>query len=488
MHYWRYFSLSAIFICLVLRLHVFTLDIQGRHSWRQCKTMLNIRNFAEEDANILNPRVAHFNQSESNIVRFEFPLMQWSIAMVVKSTSKHIIIVRLCMFAISLMSLLAMFKVVKKFYNSDFLAHASVWMLSFSPVFFYQSLNPLPDLLAFCFALWFIYFFLKSESTASRKNIFLMSIFLCLAALCKLPFILFGMMPFSSFLMRIKPKNNTDYKSAFSYAFIVALINLPVAIWYGTVIPDWSGNDLTKGIFDPSVGIDLYMDFLNQQLTDTIPRIVTNYALITLSFIGLYFSFKTRNFRNPINIQLALAFLSFLLYFLYVLKQIREGHDYYHLPFLAFYILIALAGLKNLLRSRAGQTVSFVLLASMPFLSWNVTSSYWNVEMAYFNEDFFIHREALKTATPKIEKCIMVNDRSFCIVPYCIDKQGYIFNNDHLPTEWIEDLIRRKDIRYLYSDSRIVESQQKFTNYVNDTILTAGSIHVFRLKDIDQLE
>ena len=41
---------------------------------------------------------------------------------------------------------------------------------------------------------------------------------------------------------------------------------------------------------------------------------------------------------------------------------------------------------------------------------------------------------------------------------------------------------------FLHSVSRIVESQQKFTNYVNDTVLIAGSIHVFRLKDIDPLE
>ncbi|MBP8086426.1 MAG: hypothetical protein KAY48_03995, partial [Saprospiraceae bacterium] len=67
---------SAVLISTFLHLHVFTLPIQGKDTWRQSKTAWNIRYFVRHDANILNPRQPYLN-GEDNIVRYEFPLMQW---------------------------------------------------------------------------------------------------------------------------------------------------------------------------------------------------------------------------------------------------------------------------------------------------------------------------------------------------------------------------------------------------------------------------
>ena len=76
----------------------------------------------------------------------------------------------------------------------------------------------------------------------------------------------------------------------------------------------------------------------------------------------------------------------------------------------------------------------------------------------------------------------MFNDNSLSIVPYTIDKQGYIFMNDELPVIWIEDMIKRGKAEYIYSDSRLIESQEGFDAYIQDTVLQVGSVNVFKLK------
>ena len=118
----------------------------------------------------------------------------------------------------------------------------------------------------------------------------------------------------------------------------------------------------------------------------------------------------------------------------------------------------------------------------MPLFCWSKTKTYWNADLSYTNLDLIKYRHELQDAVPTSESCIMINDKSFSIMPYAIDKQGYIFYNDHLPLEWIEDLIKRNKANYLYSDSRTVEDKHGFENYIQDTIGIYGSINVFKLK------
>ncbi len=161
---------TAILLSVLLKLHVLPLEIQGNHAWRQSKTALNIRNFVRHDSNILNPRVAHFNYNDSNIRRMEFPLMQWIIAMEHKLFGEKILYTRITVLIISLFSLLAMFQLCALLMKSKFWAAVAVWILSFSPVFFYQSVNPIPDNLALCFSLFFLYYYDGHNNQINNHN------------------------------------------------------------------------------------------------------------------------------------------------------------------------------------------------------------------------------------------------------------------------------------------------------------------------------
>ncbi|MCS6819355.1 MAG: glycosyltransferase family 39 protein, partial [Chitinophagales bacterium] len=184
------FTLSA-----VLHFPYFNKDIISAHVWRQSQTMTNIVNFYEEDFNILNPR-KNDRGDGSGIMRMEFPLYQWLCAALWKIFGKHIWIVRLFTFIIGLCSVVAIYFLNKIFWNRQSAAIGAAFCFSFSPAFFYYTICPLPDNLALCFGLWSLYFFYLYFDKVLYKYLFIGAIFGALSALCKLPFVLYFIVPF----------------------------------------------------------------------------------------------------------------------------------------------------------------------------------------------------------------------------------------------------------------------------------------------------
>ena len=199
---WLAFTLFVIvLISTVQHWNKFNLDIQGKHAWRQSATMWNVRNYVRHDSNILNPRLSHFNGGKDNIVRLEFPLMQWLLSKVMLVFGEHIVTARLFMFGVSILSTLGMYQLFRSFFRDNRLSLIASLFFSNSPLFFYYAVNPLPDALALCFGIWYLVLLNLYEQKKCRKWLWLSCALLCLSALCKLPFILFSFV--SLLLMRL---------------------------------------------------------------------------------------------------------------------------------------------------------------------------------------------------------------------------------------------------------------------------------------------
>ena len=67
------------------------------------------------------------------------------------------------------------------------------------------------------------------------------------------------------------------------------------------------------------------------------------------------------------------------------------------------------------------------------------------------------------------------------VFAHAVDKQGYVFDRDELPPMWVEDMIIRRRARYIYSDSRIVDSSERIRPLLDSMLLQRGSVKVFRL-------
>jgi len=452
--------------------------VQGLHSWRQSQTCLNIRNFTRNDFNIFNPRVGHYNVGDDNIKRYEFPVMQWLIAGIQRVCGEHHLILRFSMLFIYFLSLYGMWLLAFEIFKSRGIALLSLFVLSFFPVYLYQSINVMPDNFALMLSLYFLYFFFKGVNRGDATAIIISALFLCFSALSKLPFILFGIMPLVYFF---KKGTTLRYKVITFIAF--GLILIPVISWYLTAVPEWGGNDIAQGIFSENFDTAEYFIFLLKQLQNNIPMIVLGYPQVGLLILSVILLLKNRVYKRSHSWYWISAFVTYVFYFMFVLQQIGKGHDYYFYPFLPIFtigILYLFNNIKTI--SKFKRYLAYFLLLTSPVWAYAKVKDFWQIDKAYFNDDLFVHKTQLKNAVPNDKKCIMVNDYSNYILPYAIDKSGYVFRNDYLPIEWIKDLSKNQNVKYLYSDSRKVEGQIGFDSLVQEKLLSVGSYNVFLLR------
>jgi len=193
-------------------------DLVGVHVWRQTQTQTTINNFFEEDMNILNPRINNRDNTDG-IFRMEFPLMQWLTACMYQVFGNSILITRIFMFLIGLLSVLGMYFLINSIFNNKNTALIAAWAFNFSPCFYYYTINPLPDNMALCFSIWGAAAFFYWVKNQNIRLLLISGLFISIAALCKLPFILFFSIPFFYFLIQLRKKQKIT--SLFLNAFMV---------------------------------------------------------------------------------------------------------------------------------------------------------------------------------------------------------------------------------------------------------------------------
>ncbi|HZV71956.1 MAG TPA: glycosyltransferase family 39 protein [Saprospiraceae bacterium] len=478
---------TVLLFSIIMHLRIFTLPIQGKDTWRQSKTGWTIRNFVRHDANIFNPRQGYLTD-EGNIERYEFPIMQWSIAMIEKVTGEHILILRLCVYLISLLTLLAVYKLAFLLSEDQVTSAIAVFMFVFFPTFFYNATSIMPDNIALCFGMFYVLFFFRYLKSGMQRDLIYAGIFIALAGLAKLPFILLGALALVRFVEILFNRQPNRWRDLTRFTMVNILALLPPLIWYAIVIPDWRGNNIAAGFTKDFVGWPLFLSFLQDQIFKNFSTEILNPPSLVIFFIGVYYCIRDRLFFFVKPVYFYIPLLVLFMYFFYVLNVIREGHDYYLLPFYPVFVLPVILALHKIRHWKNPAKIFIaILILAMPVVCWLRVKNYWDIKFAYFNHDFFNCRDQLNTIGTRDDKVIVINDQSFAIFLYILDKQGYVFWNDNLPVGWIRDIIKRHGTTYLFSDSRIIENQERFNECISEMVLECGTIRVFRLKKPDEI-
>ncbi len=452
------------------------LDIQGIHNWRQSQTMWNVLNYARHDANIFNPRTSNFNNG-SNIKRYEFPIMQWSIGMAYRMFGEKIIIARLIMFSLSIAAILGMFFLIFHFTNNKASALIGAILFQYSPLFYIYSINPIPDIMALAMSIWYCVFILRYIKNKKHIDLHLAGFFMLLTTLSKLPYIMFTIISIVYFM-----KNMFTDKKLMRYNLNVAIIQLlwilPALAWYAWVMPTWGSNSVIKGIFSSETPWSEYQAIFNYHKKVMFPKIILNKYTWPLLLMGLL---ATPTVQKHKKYLVAILMISFI-YLLFEFVPIGAVHDYYMLPFLvSFYTFV---GIGSAFIIRSSKYLIFPLLILCIFTSTHtkaVNTEKWDIKYSGSNPALFTHTEELRKAVPQGAKCIILNDRSTHIFSYRIDKMGYIFAHDQLSAKWVKDMILNHDVQYMYSDSEKINTDPKIIEYIERTILSIGSIKVFKL-------
>lgn len=451
-------------------------DIQGKHTWRQAQTLWNVRNFVRYDNNILNPRVAYFNRDDDNILRYEFPLMQWIIAQPQRWCGESILLARSIVFVFGVITLITLFQVVYLLVNSTFTALITTVLFQYSPLFYYYTIAVIPDMAALSFASVYILFILQYRDNSNFRKLLLAVVAFMLASLCKLPFVLFGIVSLTIFVRGINHKSlNMPKMIAFILVHLLACI--PVVIWYTIALKQWTNNPVIGGSIFSLSDLNEVVNILKYHFEFTFPENILSPIAAILPIIGITHLIAKRNKHSDWLIALIAITL---IYWLYEFIPINVVHDYYLLPiFYWVYLLLAFG-----VHITSGVKYVKPVLIFMCFYSIAVTpyqtANYWKSD-GTFNPDVLNNAEALKNAVPQHEKCIIVNDHTLHIFAYKIDKMGYVFYNDYLPVLWIEDMIK-SGVKYMYSDSYAINHSEDLKRYIDSTLLIKNSVYVYKLK------
>lgn len=472
--------LSIVLISLLMHFEHLPKELMSIHVWRQTQTQSTINNFYEEDMNILNPR-RNDRGNGDGIFRMEFPLMQWLVAATYHLFGKHLIITRIIMFIIGLFSVFGMYKFLLYIFKIEALAVIGAWAFNFSPAFYYYTINPLPDNLALCCSIWGIAFFFKYLSNQRMSSIILSGIFLSLGALCKLPFIIYYNAPILYFTHYIF-KSGFEKKSLLHAAAFFLWSIAPVA-WYVTVIPQWQGNIIVKGMLENEDSFAHIINSLWFNFSSTLPELLLNYGSVLFFIAGFYFLFKRKAYNNVNFIMLISLSVMVLVYFFFEINAIAKVHDYYLFPFYPLLFSLVAYGAYNLLQIKKPffRYLTLVLLLLLPVTCYLRMEVRWTPESPGFNKDLLVYKNDLRDAVPDNALVVAGNDDSHFIFFYYIDKKGWAFNNDNLTANDLKEDIS-KGAKYLYTDSRKIDSDISIQPFLEKLILEKGSIRIYKLK------
>jgi 4-amino-4-deoxy-L-arabinose transferase-like glycosyltransferase len=452
----------------------------GIHVWRQAQTQTTINNFYEEDMNILNPRRNDRGNSDG-IFRMEFPLMQWLVAGTYKIFGNHLIISRIFMFIIGLGSVLGMYCMLQALFKNNTLALMGAWAFNFSPSFYYYTINPLPDNFALCCSIWGIAVFFHWTGNNKNHLLLLSGLLLSIGALCKLPFILYFLVPLAFFIL-VSAKNKFN-KNLIINILSIVIFTIPPIVWYILVIPYWRGNGIVSGIMDNQVPSIVVLDYLQHNLVSTLPELFLNYGSVLFFISGFYFLFKRKAFRNPLFPVLVVWSLGILCYFLFEINMIAKIHDYYLFPFYPLLFMLVSYGAYNFLRieNKIFKFLTLLIMLILPFTAHLRMQTRWNPDSPGFNKDLLIYKQELRNAVPQNALCVAGSDVSHFVFFYYIDKKGWGFDSGKLDGSDLKKMID-EGAEFLYSDSRTVDTSQQIRQFLNQLVIEKGSVRVYRLQ------
>jgi 4-amino-4-deoxy-L-arabinose transferase-like glycosyltransferase len=409
----------------------------------------------------------------------EFPVMQWLYAVCYKTFGDNIAITRILSFILGLLSTWGMFYLIDRLFNDKALATIGAWAFTFSPLFYYYSLNPLPDNFALCCGIWSIGVFFHYLKTSKNSSITFSGSMLSLAALAKLPFIIYGAVAFTGIIMAWRKGN---IKDGFKIAVVYALILLPVVAWYITAIPTWGENGVLKGMLDHKLDAYPPMEILLHNLTSTLPELLLNYGSVPFFIAGFYFLFRNKGTEEthfPLLLVWALAVAA---YFLFEMNMIGKVHDYYLMPFLPLLFIIVAYGAYQLLKRKAPwlKIVSIIILLLLPLPAFLRIDGRWNTESPGFNPVYYSHKNELRAIVPENEYVVAGNDESHFILLYYLNRKGWAFDNDRIDGGTLANYIS-KGAKYLFIDSRLDEHED-IKAHLGDKVFEKETLRVYKLK------
>jgi len=479
--------LLAITLVLHILLHSAFLKLPpcSIHVWRQCNTLAVARNFFEEDNNLFKPRV-DTRGTQNGVTGMQFPAYEWGLANIYKITGEHFIVHRIYSLVISCFALVAIALFFGLLFNNRHYGVLASWIICWSPEFFYHSINALPDILAFCFGFFALYFSYKWKIRRERQDQFLSFLFITLAGLIKIQFGIFGIFMAVSIFLPDKNKLALTIHQKRNWFLYGAFSILLISFWYWYAHYLIESSNLRDFVLQirPVNNATQAWSIIKKNLLSDFPELLINYANVALLVLGMMVSITKINLKNSKHLALLASIILSLLWYVLMLEQMRV-HQYYMLPFLLISTIFILKGIQHLV-NRKKYFIIYPLLLALPVLAavrilparWMKDDLGIPIEFAEANM-----RQQLIDAIPVTKGVIVGPDKSACIWLYFLHKKGYSFDDVNF---FLTDTItgnnlaayRKQGALYLYMKHDLIIKDDSTLKYLQ----SIGDIDIYQIQ------
>ncbi len=431
------FPLLAL-LSFALHAHIFRRDLVGIHVWRQTETATVVRTLARSDGDLLHPKVLDLARRD-RVFRMEFPLMQGLFAAVCSAVPvRDFVVMRVLTFALGLLTVAGIYRLGSVVSGQKSFGVLAAWMFNWSPVFYYYTINPMPDNAALCGAVWSIAFLARYQHRPSLGSLAGAAVCLGLAAAMKLPYVVFGAGALPVWWRALRT-TSPHRKEVWQIPVAYGLALVPAAIWYALVVPGWKGNGVPQGILGAHTSAAEIFSILSGHLISTGPELLINYGSLTAALAGLMLSIRNGWWKRHAAAPLIAAGAGVLLYYVYELPLIGLVHDYYLMPFLPLIFLVAGAGAWWMLQQKniALRATALLGLVAIPLTAFLRIDPRWQTDEPGFNAAYLNEKNALQHLIPPAARVIVGPDDSRRILLYHLDRIGWTFSDANLSADSI---------------------------------------------------
>lgn len=392
----------------------------GNHVWRQCNTLAVARNYALEDMNILYPRIDK-RYHTNGITGPQFTSYDYILAVGYKIFGFSQNLHRCLSLWIGIFAILGMFYLSDFYFKSQFFAFLGALALIGIPEFYYHSINAVPDLLALTCMVWGWYFYLKWIEKSTFIYGFITVLFLSVAGMTKIMFLMPGFIFLGDILAQKRYKTmNFIWISAMG--MVVLLLSLG---WYYWAKVLTSMNGIYEFVHEIRFveGGSMKLKVLAVNLFSDLPETWVGYGLVFSFALGMKFAFSVK--RR--DLRFLGVFLGIVLFYVAMQYQLRI-HGYYTLVFAPFVVLLSLYGLRETQNSTVFR-IALILLLLSPVWAWLRMNRNWQPENWRVSHALVENQEQVKRLSSLKKRWIVGVDQSGCVDFYYLNAKGFPWYN-----------------------------------------------------------
>ncbi|AEA44762.1 ArnT family glycosyltransferase [Fluviicola taffensis] len=409
--------------------------LEVAHNWRQTTGTMVTRNFYEDSANILYPKI-DFAGEKTGITGMEFPLLNYLDYIVSEVFGYQHWYGRLINLIISSLGIWFFFRLLKRYFTQETAFNASIILLA--SIWFAYSRKIMPDTFACSLVIMGFYYASRYFEETQRKwwHLTLYAALTLLGVLAKLPtgylLILYALFIFNRQI-------SIHLKIVF---FIVSgVILAPIAWWYFSWVP-YLVEKYQFWHFFMGKPISIGAKELIENLADGLKHFydaALKFVGFGLFLVGLLFAFKKKN-----KLILRILGLGFAAFLIIALKAgfTFTHHSYYIIPFVPIMALVAgfgIAGFKS-------KTLQIVFLSAIMLEG---TLNQLHDFRLKEHERAFVKLESDLDRFSKRSDLIVVNTIDNPTPIYFAHRKGWVASNEQLLDETYRKSIQQKGCKYV---------------------------------------